>query len=85
MGCPDSSAAILSAAGCVAHGALVGCRERAVALVGCLANTAGVRQGGGDREHERNEGSDDGEQQQESGGQALHAFFRKAEPKVGLA
>jgi hypothetical protein len=81
--CGHRAAAVLVAAAGAADGALI--RVRPVALVGCLADTAGVRWRSGSRQCQRNKSSDKREQKQKSGGQALHVLLRESEPQGGAS
>jgi hypothetical protein len=50
-----------------------------------LAETAGARRRSRSRERERDKISDEREDQQQSGGQAMHASYLDRHPKVGPA
>jgi hypothetical protein len=67
---------VITAAGIV-DGALTGFRARTVALMSRHAKAAGMRCSSRHRQRERSKGSDKREQQQESGGQAMHGCVKQ--------
>jgi len=56
-----------------------------VAVVSALAETAGMQRGSGSCKRDGRKASQEREQQQKSGGQALHGFLCESEPQVRLA
>jgi hypothetical protein len=70
--CSCGAAAVAIAAAGIADGALLGFRAGAVALAYAIAQAAGVSWRSCDRQRKRSNGSDKREQEQKSGGQAMH-------------
>ncbi len=75
------AAAVVIAATGAADGELLRVCDRGVVAVMCFANAASMRRSRRGRQRERNEHSDKREQQQESGGQALHFVRVKKNPE----
>jgi hypothetical protein len=81
LGGGDGAAAVLIAAAGITQGKMLRSGgTRAVALMDAFAQTAGVGRVSGRRERERKESSDEREQQQEPGGDALHVFGENRMP-----
>lgn len=79
--CRDSAGAVLLATGLVADNAAFQFRGT-VTLVGRLAPAAGMRGRSQGLHRHRNETSGNREQQQQSGGQALHYSARKSSMRI---
>jgi hypothetical protein len=78
----DSAAAIVITTAGIANEKLGGITVGwFVAVVRSFTDTAGMRRGGRYRQRERNEASREGEEQQQSGGQALHTSFESGTPR----
>jgi hypothetical protein len=56
-----------------------------VAVVNALAEAAGMRRRGSNRQRYGRKASQQREQQQQSGGQAAHGLVGESAPQVGLA
>jgi len=81
----QGAAAVVVAASESADGRLRRIHQRRIVAMVRHAKTAGTRWRSGGRQRERNEGSDEREQEQKSGGQALHADCVNPNPNVGKA
>jgi hypothetical protein len=83
LGCGYGAARVLVAAAVATDGDGALVRIGSVTLMHCFSEAAGVRRFSGDRERQWDESSQEREQQQKSGGQALHVLLCEAEPQVG--